>query len=1325
MLAAVLALVLAFSSWSPASAAWAETANPETSVELGMSDEGAEAIEGVSEELVSAEPEDVIAVAPQSEEGVEIMPLFDFNLSTGLTVSNLRAESTMHTSALYDITFDYKIIVSSGIIQANDTITINTNFGTLFEMTSEAQAALTNMPVYYGATQIGAFTISGNTVVVTFNAAAQSMNLTAIEGSISTGLRMKPRIALASEAGTAQTVTVGDQSAATVFKSPGTGSGGGIKELDWADIWKNTGSGTTSNNSVIYVNPEATNILVRNLGTSIIREPSGKNMAKGNVFLEDTIPGKGVIDESDFNIHAVRPVPVYDDDGNLCAKEAGSQWQPLQNTHFTKLTPAGSDTYASFRAKVAAQTRSYGFFTDSEGNQSFFINFGSLPGNGITYKSLYGDLSGNNAVFNTDNAVDGQILSYAVAYKTDYPSITFGKHQLTNTATMNYLDGGTTAKETVRTPSFIIAPGGASGVGTSGTLTIWKYDEKSVTDNPSTPASWIPLQGVQFAVEKSDGAGGWVSHATGTTDSNGFLRFSALNDADYRLVETQAILPYDENSATWITMSDSQGMLDSSGEFSIKSSDLVGYGVYILNAKKQHTVSWAAGAGGTISPASPTESVVSGGNASKVVTATPATAQETATFAGWYYRYLPEGAADVPANYLSGTVADYKTVEIKGDVTFTAVFSKALEVSVSATNGYAAIAKGATAPGISGSPKPSTGSVSYASAAAAGESVAIKLEAQTHYAAAKITVSDLYGNTKIIYTTKSGETADSSIVMNDSTLNVTLSASPATSATLLISNIKNSLNIVVEYEGDPTYTVNFYAVSGDTTPYGSNGGLFAGDPQGAAPATNPTRSGGWTFQGWSYDGTSANPYNATTLITNADVNVYGIWSANNYTVNYNLAGGTIGGSSTLANKSVTFDETGLLPTGTMAKTGYTFTSWTSGATTISGTTKYSDLVANDTVSSVTLTAGWEAHEFSVAFDKNSSVATGTMANQDFVYGVSQALTQNAFDRQGYSFAGWSTSATGAVEYANQQSVQNLSSVDGDTITLYAIWNANGDTAYAIEHYQQQVDGSYVLAETDNLSGTTDATVYSTPRSDTQSGWEDYSHFADHGDTVDSGLVASDGSLVLKAYYKRIETVSFDTAGGEPSFNAQRVIKGDLATHPGAPSKPGYTFTGWSYDDNGSEDIWDFTASVENTMTLTAAYRANKYTVVFDKGAAGATGTMADQIFDFGTAQNLTANGFSYQGHKFLGWATTPDGQVEYVDEQSVIDLTEVDEDIITLYAQWEDVPEAISGTEGANNKSMPQTSDGLFSAVKFISILILAAVALGFVAWRRKRVFEQ
>ena len=95
---------------------------------------------------------------------------------------------------------------------------------------------------------------------------------------------------------------------------------------------------------------------------------------------------------------------------------------------------------------------------------------------------------------------------------------------------------------------------------------------------------------------------------------------------------------------------------------------------------------------------------------------------------------------------------------------------------------------------------------------------------------------------------------------------------------------------------------------------------------------------------------------------------------------------------------------------------------------------------------------------------------------------------------------------------------------------------------------------------------------------------------------------------------------------------------------------------------------------ESPTTLYAHWRQNTYTVVFNKndGGGGATGSMSNQVFTYGTAQNLTLNNFSWSAHNFEGWATTPGGSVTYGNGAEVNNLTTTDGATVNLYAVWTD-----------------------------------------------------
>ena len=90
------------------------------------------------------------------------------------------------------------------------------------------------------------------------------------------------------------------------------------------------------------------------------------------------------------------------------------------------------------------------------------------------------------------------------------------------------------------------------------------------------------------------------------------------------------------------------------------------------------------------------------------------------------------------------------------------------------------------------------------------------------------------------------------------------------------------------------------------------------------------------------------------------------------------------------------------------------------------------------------------------------------------------------------------------------------------------------------------------------------------------------------------------------------------------------------------------------------------------------YARTPYTVRFD--ANGGTGTMEDQSFVCGTAQNLRENKFiSNSGKTFAGWALTKNGEAVYSNAEKVNNLSYTSGSVVTLYAVWKSPTWTVSG----------------------------------------------
>ena len=152
------------------------------------------------------------------------------------------------------------------------------------------------------------------------------------------------------------------------------------------------------------------------------------------------------------------------------------------------------------------------------------------------------------------------------------------------------------------------------------------------------------------------------------------------------------------------------------------------------------------------------------------------------------------------------------------------------------------------------------------------------------------------------------------------------------------------------------------------------------------------------------------------------------------------------------------------------------------------------------------------------------------------------------------------------------------------------------------------------------------------------------------------------------------TVTFDTDGGN-TLEPMSVFKYDSLqdstnkTENYIPVKDYKNFAGW-YKDAAKTQPFGVDEPVLSDMKLYASYNDNTYTVHYD--ANGGTGTTLSSIHTCGTPKALTANGFSWTGHTWKRWNTEPDGTGATFKNKQVVDkLTKVNNDNITLYAEWE------------------------------------------------------
>ncbi len=114
-------------------------------------------------------------------------------------------------------------------------------------------------------------------------------------------------------------------------------------------------------------------------------------------------------------------------------------------------------------------------------------------------------------------------------------------------------------------------------------------------------------------------------------------------------------------------------------------------------------------------------------------------------------------------------------------------------------------------------------------------------------------------------------------------------------------------------------------------------------------------------------------------------------------------------------------------------TGYHFIKWTNDSE--------DNTISFTMVSNVTVGPIYEANSYTIRFDANEG--EGTMGTIDADYDESVTLLANTFTRHYYLFNSWNTESDGTGDsYDDEAVVSNLTSNNGVTVTLYAIWDLN-------------------------------------------------------------------------------------------------------------------------------------------------------------------------------------------------------------------------------------------------------------------------------------------
>ena len=257
--------------------------------------------------------------------------------------------------------------------------------------------------------------------------------------------------------------------------------------------------------------------------------------------------------------------------------------------------------------------------------------------------------------------------------------------------------------------------------------------------------------------------------------------------------------------------------------------------------------------------------------------------------------------------------------------------------------------------------------------------------------------------------------------------------------------IDDNLTLYAVWKHNP-YTVTFHANSGTGAPAAQT----KNHGQALTLSSNvPTRAG-YTFLGWAKSKSATKPdyVKGKTHIysTDADMTLYAVWEKlPTYDMKYH-ANGT-GVTNMPADDQKIKDQKYTVSSVVPKWTGYVFKNWNTKADPAWNDPPIKpgeDYLINQAVN---FYAQWEPIEYEIKYDPNGgSYFLVKMLNTNHTYDKSKQLNSNNYWKSGYEFAGWNSKADGSGKsYKDTESVKNLSSTDGASVTLYAQWKKKGET----------------------------------------------------------------------------------------------------------------------------------------------------------------------------------------------------------------------------------------------------------------------------------------
>lgn len=468
----------------------------------------------------------------------------------------------------------------------------------------------------------------------------------------------------------------------------------------------------------------------------------------------------------------------------------------------------------------------------------------------------------------------------------------------------------------------------------------------------------------------------------------------------------------------------------------------------------------------------------------------------------------------------------------------------------------------------------------------------------------------------------------------------------------------------------------------------------------------PVRSG-YSFLGWYLNNTRVS--SSTRVTSTSDITLVAKWDAKKETITVDNAGESIDVEVDLTKPLI---ESLPKPT----KPGYTFDGWYNE----------DEKISNDKIlgedEKVNIKAKYTANKYTITYDANEGIVSTSTKEVTFDSPYGELPIPS---RDGYNFIGWFTAkANGSqitddtiVKITSKQIVYAHWSAKTDITYKVKHWKQNvGSNA------ESKDTTNYTLEETEALKGTTNASV--SPNTKTYEGFtaptketitvkadgsaevnyyytrksytltinkdagvesvntkisyqyeeevnlsytikKGYTFSSITGDkTTSTFLMPASNVTVSISTTINTYTITYNLDGGTVSGNptSYNVNSSDIILKN--PTKTGYTFTGWTEENETDKNI-NVTIATGSTgdKVYTAIFNPNTYTITFDSNGGNNIATVLTVTYDKTYGDTLPTP--TKEGYSFDGWFTEKTGGTQ-VTSTTRVDISEN----ATLYAHW-------------------------------------------------------